>query len=426
MSESKKQSFIALACVLSVNAFVGYQFLSTAKFDKLYTKEKVHDIRSPASQKIPGEYKEYDVLFPLEDYVLYDDFNGNLDYKMEVEFWSDKGAKYFTKNGKEAIEKGLTEGFKRLISKGKEDGVTLKSEVLPELTKEFLNTFVYSIKVVKLIDSNFEFDIKFRPHSKDTASYKDELASNQLINLDTTGTLYDAYKRHEKNFVNDILTVPRPVTNEHYQYLGGAITLAAELVDTNWKITQPIPNPKKNGVKGYLRLRKYYRANYPTDFKIDSFKSKNINITEQEFVAKNELPQVITVDTIYEYNLKNLLPKKTKSIIHFGTLVSLDKEPDNFIKKIFSILKKKNDIKTSEFKISGDYSHGPIKTNFTGKIKTLVYDYDTKSLSTKSRIITNPRDYDMRRNLKIAINKTLIKENSDFLIKNLKLEELIK
>ncbi len=426
MSENKKQSIVALACVLSVNAFVGYQFFSTAKFDKVWTKEKVHQLRSPASQKVPGEYKEYEALYPIEDYVIYNDFEGNVDYKMSVDFWSDKGISYFTKNGKEAIEKGLTEGFKQLIKKGADEETTLKSTVLPEVLKEFLNTFVYTIKVHKLIDSNFELDIQFTPYNKDSVSYQDELQTNQLINLESQGSLYQAYEDHDKNFVNKVMGAQIPVSNEHYQYIGGAITLASELIDTNWKVTQPIPKPKKNGIKGYLRLRKYYRVNYPTDLKIDSFNSKTLNITSQEFNAKNEAPQVVTVDTIYEYNLASLIPKKTKTVVHFGKVVSLDKKHDNLLKRFFNLLKKKNDIKTSEFTFKGDFSNGPIRSNFTGKLYNLVYDHEKKNFSSKSHVSLFPRDHDMRRNLSKHFKKTMFEESPDFLIENLKLNEIIK
>ncbi|MFG1501021.1 hypothetical protein ABMA70_12515 [Halobacteriovorax sp. XZX-3] len=426
MSEGKKQSFIALACVLSVNAFVAYQFFSTSKFDNVYSKEKIHERRAPASQKVPGEYKEFPQLFPFEEYVIYEDFNGNVDYKMSVDFWSDKGAKYFTKNGKEAIEKGLSAGFKRLIEKGNKEGTTLKSELLPELTKEFLNTFVYTVKVHKLIDSNFEFDIMFTPYNKDSVSYKDELQTNQLINLETQGSLYEAFQTYNKNFSHRVLDTQIPISNDIYQYIGGAITLTSELIDTDWKISQPIPNPKKNGIKGYVRLRKYYRINYPTDLKIDSFKSKYLNITEQEFEAKNEEPQVLTVDTIYEYNLDSLVPKKTKTIFHFGEIVSLDKKYDSFFKRLFSVFDKKNDIRTSKFKFQGDYSNGTIRTNFNGELKTLVYSHSDKKFTSKSRITTNPRDFDLRMHVKDAIRKTLLQENTDFLVQKLNLEKFIK
>lgn len=425
MRKSKKQSIVALASVLSVNAFVAYQFLTTSNFDNVYSKKRSHELRAPASQKVPGDYKEYEVLYPLEDYVIYDDFNGSIDYKMTVDFWSDKGAKYFTKNGKEAISEGLTKGFERLIKKGNDEEKTLKSEVLPELTKEFLNTFVYTIKVVKLIDSNFEFDIMFTPYEKDTATYKDELVSNQLINTDSTGSLSSEFKRYNANFTDAILDTTIPISNEEYQYLGGAITLAAELIDTDWKIKQPIPNPKKNGVKGFLRLRKYYRVNSPTDLKVDSFKSKYLNITEQEFKAKKDKPHVVTVDTIYEYNLENIIPKKTKTIIHFGEIVSLDKKYDSFFKRLFSFLKKKNDIKTSEYKIKGDFSSGPVRSHFTGKIERLVYDHSKKKFTSKSKVTSNPRDFDQRMSLRHAINKTLLEDNADFLIKNLNLNKFI-
>ncbi|MEH0862201.1 MULTISPECIES: hypothetical protein [Halobacteriovorax] len=425
MSQSKKQNIIALVGVLSVNAFVAYQFLSTSQFDSVYSKEKIHQPRTPASQKAPGDYKEYEVLYPLEDYVIYDDFNGTVDYKMSVDFWSDKGAKYFTENGKEAISEGLTKGFERLIKKGNDEGKTLKTEVLPELTKEFLNTFVYTIKVVKLIDSNFEFDIMFTPYEKDSATYKDELQTNQLVNIDSTGSLYKEYKKYNANFSNAIIETPIPVSNEDYQYLGGAITLAAEVIDTDWKISQPIPNPKKNGVKGFLRLRKYFRVNSPTDLKVDSFKSKYLNITEQDFNAKNDMPQVVTVDTIYEYNLKNIIPKKTKTIIHFGEIVSLDKKYDSFFKRLFTFFKKKNDIKTSEFNFKGDFSSGPIKTNFKGQIKKLVYDHQEKKFTSKSRVTANPRDFDQRMKLRHAIKKTFLEDNTEFIIKNLNLSKFI-
>lgn len=361
----------------------------------------------------------------FQEIFQFDNHSGYITYDMDVDFWSDKGADYFKKNGKTAIEEGLKKTFAEIATG--EKGKKLPTEAKSFVIKEALNKFVYTAKALKLIDANFEVDFTFTPRNVD-ANYNKELETNQLVNFSDTGNLLKDINQSGKTLSEKILETNFAFNGDTYQYVGGAITISAELLDTSWKITQPIPSPKKNGVKGFLRLRKYYRVNDPSLLNVDKlFKSKDVSISMTHFKEEdNSKTPYITVDSIYSFNLENLIPKPEKVIIHFGELVSLDKSYDNIIKRVLRIFKKSNDIRTSNLYFRGEAESFGKKQKFSTRIDSLEYDYETKSFTNKSRFITNSSNTSNDNMIDNEIKREFLKNNSANIIDALKLDEVIK
>lgn len=378
--------------------------------------------RGPASiaEKLPA-------LEVMTDYFQHDTFNGYVNYDLDVDFWTDKGEKYFAKNGKRALEDGLKKTFVEIMNNNAKGDKKLPTEAYKFITKEFLAKFVYTIKAVKLIDSNFEIDFSFAPRNIRNTDYKEELASNQLVHLGSKGELFKSLNNIEQTLPEKVLATNIPSTGHLFQYVGGAITISAEVLDTNWRITQPIPRTKQNAVKGQIRFRKYYRVNNPSDLEIaplvtsSRIKGKSTHFKKR----KNHENAYVTVDVIYKYNLANLMPVKDKVVVHFGEVVSLDKSHDNLIKRIFSVLKKSNDIRTADLYVEGDYNGPGPSTSFKTKIKKLVYDFEDKKFSWKSSFSTNSHSASANSQISQQIKNVLLKKKKEELIEALKLEQLI-
>lgn len=361
----------------------------------------------------------------FQEIFQFDNHGGYLTYDMDVDFWSDKGEEYFKKNGKKTIEESLKKTFDELANG--EKGIKLPAEAKTHFIKEALNNFVYTAKVLKLIDANFEIDFKFSPRNVE-ANYNNELSSNQLVNFSNTGNLLKDINQNGKSLPEKVLDTNFAFDGQTYQYVGGAITLAAELLDTSWKITQPIPKPKKNAVKGFLRLRKYYRVNDPSLLSVDGlFSKKDIEINMTHFKEEdNSKTPFVTVDSIYSFNLEELVPSPEKVIIHFGELVSLDKSYDNIFKRVLRIFKRSNDIRTSDLYFKGVLNNSGKKEKFSTKIDTLVYDYETKKFSSKSKISTNTSNTSSDSIVDNLIKREFLKNDASKIIEAFKLDELIK
>ena len=366
-------------------------------------------------------------LIPFEDYFQYDTHNGYVTYDMGVSFWTDKGLRHFKKYGKKAIEDGLKKTFGEMM-KDSSGNKKLPATAPKFIIKEAINKFVYNLKFYKLIDLNFELDLEFAPRNVNFNNYYEELQTNQLVNIDKKGTLVKSLNSFDQTLPQKILTADIPSTGHIYQYLGGAITIAPEILDTTWKITKPIPNPKKNALKGLVRLRKYYRVNQTQNFDLKTLfkdqKDLDVDVTLFKTKKKFKTP-FITVDTIYSFNLENLLPKKERVVIHFGKLISLDKKHDNIVKRILQVFKKSNDIKTSDLIITGKYTgHGEIMPeNFEAQLKRIEYDVKKKKFTKvnfhtfSGASATSDVEYDLKQGL--------LKGNAEEFIKQLELGLLL-
>lgn len=361
----------------------------------------------------------------LEDYFQYDNHSGYVSYTMDANIWSDKGTKYFAKKGQKAINDALLKSFKE-VNKNKE--LSLPAQAPKHIIQSLIKNFAYTLKVYKIIDANFEIDLSFIPKNNNMANYKGEMKSNQLVHLDNKGELLKELNEVGRTLPEHILAAKIPSTGHLYQYMGGAITIGAELLDTSWRITQPIPKPKKNALKGFLRFRKYYRVNQPGQINLDGLfsETKNMKVEMTHFKKNKEFDKTfLTVDVMYSFNLADLIPKKEKAVVHFGELVSLDKNHDNIIKRIFQVFKKSHDVQTADLYIQGRYNgkNGPSK--FKTKINRIVYNYRKNEFERSSSLRTFSNNSSQDFKINTDIRRVIFdKKNEDKLIEALKLEPL--
>jgi hypothetical protein len=409
-----------LVAVVYANYVAYDKFLRPEPGPYYKNQQKQRGPASLAKNKLPA-------LDVMTDFFQHDTYNGYVNYDMDVHFWTDKGKKYFKRNGKKALEDGLKKTFFEVVNNNAKGDKKLPAEAPKHIMKEFMKRFVYTIKAIKLVDANFEVDFSFAPRNIKVTDYKEELASNQLVHLETKGELLKSLNKVDQTLPEKVLEAKIPSTGHLFQYVGGAITISAEVLDTNWKITQPIPKTKQNAVKGQVRFRKYYRVNNVSDLNVTSLlESSNLKGKTTHFKKRKGHDEAyITVDVIYKYNLANPIPQKDKVVIHMGEIVSLDKSHDNLIKRIFTVFKKSNDVRTADFYVEGDYSGRGPTSRFKTKIKKLVYDFQDKKFLTKSSFSTHSDNSSSNGIISSKVKKVLLKEKEDEFIKALKLEQLI-
>jgi len=410
--------------------FLGVAYTNYLAYDNFFRPEMKGHWESKSLNKTARTPASLDLstlpaASQFEDYFQFDTHSGHVAYDMDVSFWSDKGAEYFKKNGKEGVEEGLKKTFSELAKNDKDK--KLPTEAKSFIVKQLLNNFVYTFKALKLIDANFEIDFSFTPKNTDS-SFAPELDSNQLVNFSRTGSLLNDITNDSKTLPESVIGTNIPFSGEAFQYVGGAITVSAELLDTSWKITQPIPNPKKNAVKGFLRLRKYYRVNDPSVIDLKSIiDSKDIEVSMTHFkLDEDKQHQFMTVDNIYTFNLEELIPQPDKMIIHIGELVSLDKSHDNLIKRIFSIFKKDNDIRTSDLYLSGSYNGTGPSEKFKTRVEKLVYDMKEKKFTSSSKIVTRSTNSSDDFKVNNTVKRAFLNAPAEKIIEAFKLEELFK
>lgn len=397
------------------------------------TQLKIDDSRVNRSPSAVLDF-DPDSLEIYRDFFSYPTYQKYLSYDLSLNFRTNKDEDYIREEMKkslqETIRSSLIEKNKSLSEEGIEDHEKgLTSLIKGHLTQNIINNFVKTIKVYKILNGTFQIDFNFTPRVESQFSYNTELSSNEYINWSQRGKVKGLIESEEKALHEKILEAPVPFGNETYQYKGGQITLWFKVMDMAPKLH--LPNPKKRGIKGFIRLRRYFRAPQlantepfieDKDFRLNmvhfkSLKQKNRNDVKENFV---------TVDLYKEFDLENLKPRLDRVELHFGKVL-----PDNFHKntligRIFSYNDKV--IKTSEMNL-----HGVLKFNnkdylFETRLDKLVYDFEEGEFSKKSKI----RTYFKRSDLKgprlgeaqHMISQKLLQQHGLELIKSFKLGEI--
>ncbi len=408
---------------------VGVLYLNYVGYDKFlkpqmssYWNQEQPDSRSPASNEpVTGVDLNLPDLSILDDYFLHDTFKGYVKYDMDVSMWSDKGDQYFKKKILNALDSGLKKSFKELVDNNKDGDKTLTGEAKSHVIKSLLKELLLTHKFHKIIDANFEIDFTFTPKNNNYSHYRDELKSNQLVDMNSKDTLVEEFNKFNQNPMLKYTDIKLPSTGHMYQYIGGAITITSEILDTTINPLKPIPNPKKNAVKGHVRLRKYYRINTPNEFDLSGMLSSNkiTNFVTSFSQKEGFKSHYITVDTIFDYNLKNILPVKKKVEIYPGQLLSLDKTHDNIIKRAMQVFDKSNHIKSSVYKISGDYNSTNARAKFEAIISKITHDFASSKTSFSTRLRTlgpnNGSNFDVKRELNKSLfnNENKMKDVSE-------------
>ena len=217
---------------------------------------------------------------------------------MKIDFYVDGDKDYLSETAKKALHQALTDS---LLDKS---GQGLAKVVASNLKEQMVENFVKTMRFYKLINVGLQMDISFLPEPNQKDSLESEMNSNQLVRFDELGKLSQKWTALETNtrtqslYNNSVLV---PVTSGQADLVGGAVTLYIEILDATPKFK--LPRLTKNGVKGYIRYRRYYRMNEELAAKTTCDKY----VISSQRAGKN-VPLFYTLDMYKNFNIKNIVP----------------------------------------------------------------------------------------------------------------------
>lgn len=223
----------------------------------------------------------------------------NQRFPMSVNFYIDGDEKYLTENAKKAIRQAIYETLR-----GDTTELGLVKSLTGNLKDEFLETFVKTLRVYKIVDIGIQVDFQFSPVPNDPTSYNDQLKSNLLVLQTPSPGLSKRIADPAPTQTQKILFGSRTIdkgSKSDMTHLGGVISVYLKVLDT--RLAPRLPNPKQNAVKGFIRYRQFVSGpNLPTqEVRCGNFKLK---IVPEQY----PMASFYTVDFYKNLNLKNIIP----------------------------------------------------------------------------------------------------------------------
>ena len=405
---------------------ISYSYKHLQKRNKFWASQtkNLSGNRSPAQME---DYLSKIDIKSFHDYFIYETFQKYLEFELSLKIRTDKSKEYYKKKTKLAIHYALAQTFKELsTSTGNKQFTTILKE---NIISSFIKHFVKTLRVFQIVDGTFQIDFDFTPQVEKKLNFNTQLKSNQLISYSHNGDLSKYLNEDEKRFDEKVLDFEIPPSTKTYQYKGGQISIWLKILDTEFDLGHPIPNPKKNAVKGYVRFRKYYKANNLNAVFPNSLKDENFNIKEVHFKQMNDIEDsMVTVDQYKKFNLQNLIPTNDYLEIHFGKHKADNFYREGFLGRLFT--KKYKDTETSELMLNGVAFSKRKDKKLSVTLKKLVYDYKTETFTKRSRLTVkvggniNKKGMTSHQ-LKSHVKASLIKTYPILLIKELQLDDLI-
>ncbi|WP_413580599.1 hypothetical protein [Bdellovibrio sp. HCB288] len=228
---------------------------------------------------------------------------------MAVDFNTNGDAEYLSENARKSIQTAIAE---TLGEENPQQG--LAKLALGNVKTEVVENFIKTLKVYKLVNLGLQFDLNFAPKPY-SATFAPELSSNQLVRLDELGSLSKKWELSEsQGFTNQIYANSSLVSkSEDADYIGGQVSIFVEILDTKPKLG--LPKITKNGVKGYIRYRRYFRLN-------STVSAGNCNGFTSAVTSAAGVPVFYTVDLYKNFNLKNLIPTEETLEIYPGIIAA--------------------------------------------------------------------------------------------------------
>ncbi|WP_413577563.1 hypothetical protein ACLVWU_04145 [Bdellovibrio sp. HCB290] len=228
---------------------------------------------------------------------------------MTVDFNTNGDAKHLSETAKQSLQNALA---KTLGEENPQQG--LAKLAMGNIKEEVIENFIKTLKVYKLINLGLQFDLNFAPKPY-AANFGPELSSNQLVRLDEVGGLSKKWSLLESQGFTQQIYANSVLVNkdQNADYVGGQISIFIEILDTKPKLG--LPKITKNGVKGYVRYRRYFRVN-PT------LSAGTCNGFGSVVAVSGNVPVFYTVDVYKNFDLKNLIPTEETLEVYPGLIAA--------------------------------------------------------------------------------------------------------
>jgi hypothetical protein len=333
----------------------------------------------------------------FDDFLSPNTYSSFIKYDMQPRFWSNLKKDEQHNKAFSALDNTFLNTYRLLATPDEEKSfIKLFKE---NFVKSLVETYIRELDKEKINEGEFQLNLNFTPKEQINISYNEELSTNQLINFDDAGSLYDDLLDKEPTLAKQVIKTDFPVGTELYQYVGGSIAIDLKL--------------KQEKLAGFVRYRRYFKINYPSrmdfDLAADGISSKMLHFKKNKEGITNS--RYITVDVIKNFNQDNLTPKAGRIEIYYGDVISNQEKAIN----------------TSDLIFTGEYS-GVRDGSYKASIEKLVYDFETKKFSNNSVISTTLRgNFDGENNglerdqIKKKIKRVILEDHARDLVEKFRL-----
>jgi predicted Rdx family selenoprotein len=318
---------------------------------------------------------------------------------MESSFWTSKDKEYLRKKLKRVLQQTMHDVLMDLKkgSKDHEKQGAITALIKKHAVEYILKEFVKTLYLYKIVNGNFEFNISVVPYPDTSASFDNEFSSNQLIIVPVDGSLSSYLKQDELGLPEKIAQVKFPQSDNPY-FVGGNLSLRIKLLDFDFNPLKPIPNTKKNAIKGEIVIRKYYKMNLPTE----QLRTAQL---QMKLDTKKGRDTYFTVDNIYKFNLKKLSPQFHQTILYPGVLQSRRHMKTGLLSHLTYLrFKHEKSLRGRKWLFRGEYLQQNLNSNFLATVrhisftprKGLELDINVVSdqiLSSEEEISTTPTEF---------------------------------
>lgn len=348
--------------------------------------------RSPSSTGMIKILESMDQSL-YQDFFSTENYGKKLRYEVKHHLWTDLNKPHMNKR----LHNALDDAIEATLNT-QDTSRSLMERLKKNLFNEFMSHFVKGLQLAEIVDGTIQIDLHFIPKEDSPLNFDNELSSNRLIRFhlqNHSGERLSSLlkKIEEETFTSQIRNqAPRIAqldsNTQKALYTGGVISLYIKLLDTHWKLSNPIPHPKENAVKGFVRYRRYFVMPSFTTQNLISCTSNHLKIEKVQWknagsVAPPRSKQFYTVDLYKRFNLADFTPRAETLEIFPGRIMASNKGRNDLLPKSQRTIGKS--VHTSSLVLEGQYTEANTPPlHFKHQLQSLVYRFDKKKFDSTS------------------------------------------
>ncbi|MBH48266.1 MAG: hypothetical protein CME71_08870 [Halobacteriovorax sp.] len=339
-----------------------------------------------APSRSPAQFSESDLPL-IEDYFRYNSFHHFISYKLNLEAYASKNEN----KAKKSLNKTIHKLFK------KENQIdTLKAFASPNLTTDFMASFLEELDQEGVSKGDYQIDLEFVPRNHPAVLFDRESRAVNLWDLNQSKSLQAAIGEKtppsvlpiedEFSLIRKVATTEYPNEGQYYQYQGGVISLQLGLDKLRWD-PEERRSDDADELAGDLIYRRYFKIVHEDEF--------SFTIDHPDMIIKNTamarehevIPVFATVDISKEFDGHSFSAPKEQLSVHFGDMLPTQKRKRGFLQRVFGD-EKKLAFKTGELRLYGRLGKGEGGVDFEVVLHTLVYNMNTRTFNAQDSKLT--------------------------------------
>lgn len=344
-------------------------------------------------------------------------YNKQIKQTVETEFWTSSDETYVKTKSKQAFQSAI---IKSLTNTHPGQQTTKADSFLTRFKQDLIQSvianFIKTLKVYKIVNGIFQYDVHFIAEEDSPLDYSPEMASNQLIDISQVATLTSriAEAKDATKIVKKIKHLPNilpPISGDSsmYQYLGGTVSIWVSLLAPKF-----LPTLTKNALNGFVRYRRYFRVNHLPHLALNA--DRRLHLDKAFWHADKPQDQIVTVDIIKTFNLQTMKPQLNTLEISFGQILNPRDHQGKWWSTVYRPARMQ-DGQTGFLKLVGKVAWQAYSIDFQLDMQKLVYRFDRRQMDliksatelefTHKQNITLAYDDEMREDVNRTVKEIL-------------------